>query len=144
MSAWRQKAIEVCPDLRKEFEDPEMTIYEVFFELLPRVRQAHSRGDNDELRLIYAYAEWCFAQKARDLWNSAGVAFYEHLVDNPVTFAAIPQWLSPGVFADVRTLFEARLSPAEYRRLCDAYCEKHGPLDQPRPIHVEGPDDWTV
>ncbi len=144
MSAWRQKAIGLCADLREEFEDPQMTIYQVFSELLPRVREAHSRGDNDELRRIYAYAEWCFDQKAKDLWNAAGVAFYEHLVDDPVTFAAIPHWLSPEVFAGVRTLFEARLEPAEYRQLCDAYFEKHGPLDQPRPIPVEGPNDWTV
>jgi hypothetical protein len=83
MSAWRRKAIELFPDLRSEVEDPDATIYSVFFALLPRCREAHDRDDTSELEKIYGFAEWCASQKAKDLWNSAGVAFYEHLFDEP-------------------------------------------------------------
>jgi hypothetical protein len=34
MSVWRQKAIECLPEERKDFEDPESSIYLVFSELL--------------------------------------------------------------------------------------------------------------
>jgi len=144
MSAWRHRAIELFPDLREEFEDPEATIYNVFLELLPRVREAHARGDIEEMKRLYGYAEWCFQQKAKELWNAAGVAFYEHLVDDPITFDAIPEWLPRPVFVGVCSLFEARLKPADYRRLCDAYSKKHGPIDLPRPITADGPDDWAI
>ena len=73
MSTWRRKAIETFPDLRREFEQSDMTIYQVFFELLPRVRDAHARADGQELQRIYDFARWCFHQKAYDLWNAAAV-----------------------------------------------------------------------
>ena len=100
MSTWRRKAIEAFPDLSRDFEDPETSIYMVFFELLPRVRAAHNRGDTVELERIYDFAHWCSRQKAQDLWNAAGVAFYEHLVDELITREQIPHWLSPDVFND--------------------------------------------
>lgn len=77
MSVWRKKAIELFSDLRFEFQHTDTTIYRVFFELLPRVREAHLRNDTEELNKIYGYAKWCFRQKVKDLWNAAGVAFYE-------------------------------------------------------------------
>ena len=35
MSKWRQKAIECLPECKREFEQPDTSIYMVFFELLP-------------------------------------------------------------------------------------------------------------
>ena len=147
MSAWRQRAIELFPDLREDFEDSDTTIYDVFCELLPRVREAHARDDNEELRRIYSYAEWCMHQDAHDIWNAAGVAFYEHLVDDPLTFAAIPSWVPPDVFMSVSGLFEARLESDDYRRLCEVYSAKHGLIEiaQPRVSTViDGTDDWHI
>src|SRR5438552_15545583 len=81
LAVWRRKALELFPELRSEFQRPESSIYTVFFELLPMVRQAHDGNDVDLLRRIYGFAEWCLEQTAKDLWNAAGVAFYEHLFD---------------------------------------------------------------
>jgi hypothetical protein len=125
MSTWRRKAIEAFPDLRQEFEQPDTTIYQVFFELLPRVQDAHARGDTQELQRIYDFARWCFHQKTDDLWNAAGVAFYEHLVDDPTTRSQIPRWLQPDVFEGCKGLFEARLEPELFRELCDRYSRRH-------------------
>jgi 16S rRNA A1518/A1519 N6-dimethyltransferase RsmA/KsgA/DIM1 with predicted DNA glycosylase/AP lyase activity len=121
MSTWRRKAIELFPDLQKEFEQPRATIYSVFFELLPRVHLAHELGDEEELRRIYGFAAWCFQQKSKDLWNSAGVVFYEHLVDRRTTRDEIPRWLAPDQFADLKELFAARMEPEKYQQLCDRY-----------------------
>jgi hypothetical protein len=121
MSTWRRKAIECFPDLQGEFEQSETTLYTVFFELLPRVRDAHVRNDTEELQRIYGYAEWCSRQRGYDLGNAAGVAFYEHLVDSQVTFRQIPRWLPPDIFEAVKSLFQMRLTEGRYEELCDLY-----------------------
>lgn len=119
MSAWRRKVIEFFPDLRQEIESQELTIHQVFFELLPRCREAHDRGDTAELKRIYEFADWCASQKAKDLWNAAGVAFYEHLADSKQTLEAMPKWVRRSVFENIAGLLEERVGPqrvAELRR----------------------------
>ena len=121
MSTWRHKAIETFPDLRAEFEKPSISIYGVFFELFPRVRDAHARGDTAELQCIYNFARWCFDQKHGDLSGAAVVAFYEHLVDEPLTRDQIPRWLPPKIFKACESLFQARLTPQEFLEFRERY-----------------------
>jgi hypothetical protein len=121
MSTWRRKAIQIFPDLRQEFEKPGFNIYGVFFELLPRVRDAHARDDMAELRRIYGFARWCFEQEHGDLSNAAAVAFYEHLVDERGTREEIPRWLPPKIFRACEPLFQARLAPGEFMELRETY-----------------------
>lgn len=121
MASWRRKVLTWFPDLRSEAERPNFTVYQAFFILLPRVREAHQAGDTETLCRIYGFAEWCAAQKAKDLWNAAGVAFYEHLFDSHRSlWPEIVRWLSPAVIADCQGLWEWRLAAedlAEVRRL---------------------------
>lgn len=114
MSSWRRKVLTWFPDLRSEADEPDFNIYSVFFELLPRVREAHQAADTLSLQRIYAFAEWCLRQQAKELWNAAGVAFYEHLFDShrPL-WPEIVQWLSPKVVADCMGLWECRLKAEE-------------------------------
>ena len=107
MSAWKRRAIELFPDLRSQIQ--EASIYGVFVELLPRVREAHADGDFEELRRIYGFAEWCHRQKARHLWNAAGVSFYEHLVDEEPTRREMLVWIKPDIFEDLDGLFRSRM-----------------------------------
>jgi hypothetical protein len=119
MSTWRRRAMEVFPDLRSEIEAADATIYSVFFELLPRCRNAHARDDTCELEKIYGFADWCARQKAKDLWNAAGVAFYEHLADSNRTLESIPRWVRRAIFEDIAGLLEMRVGAervAELRR----------------------------
>lgn len=125
MSTWRRKAIEAFPDLRHDFEQADASIYDVFVELLARTRDAHARADERELQRIHDFGRWCLHQKADDLWNAAGVSFYEHLVDEPITLAAIPRWLQPDVFETCKGLFAARLEPEEFRTLCERYAKRN-------------------
>lgn len=121
MSTWRRKALELFPDLREEIEDPGTSVMSLFFELLPRCRSAHDRGDLEELKKIYGFADWCATQKAKELWNAAGVGFYEHLADSNRTLEAIPLWVRRPIFEDISGLLEARVGPARVAELRKRY-----------------------
>jgi len=125
MAPWQQKALELFPDLQPDIEDVDANIYTLFFELLPRCLEAHEQGDTDELKKIYGYAEWCSHQKEKDLWNAAGVAFYEHLVDEPQTRDQVARWLSPEIFEQVSSLFEWRMGSEAFALLKAQYREQH-------------------
>lgn len=124
MATWRRKFLALVPDLRREAQRPGFNAYQAFFELLPRVRKAHRDGDTETLRRIYGFAEWCFEQKAKELWNPAGVAFYEHLFDSHRSlWPEFVRWLSPRVVEGCWGLWEWRLNAellAEVRRLFTA------------------------
>lgn len=126
MSSWRRKATELFYDERHDFLGKDDTIHTLFFILLPRVRRAHRENNKTELEKIYSFAEWCMNQKAKDLWNAAGVAFYEHLVDEKLTREAIPQWIKPTVFEKIQYLFKDRLEQGDYEILIDHYNNAHG------------------
>ena len=126
MSAWRRRAIEAWPEAVAFIQNPETTIYLLFFELLAWVQKAHDESNEAQLQRIYGFAHWCLGTSSRDLQNAAAVAFFEHLVDEEPTRRAIPRWVQPGAFADLRSLFEARMSPETYIELCRAYESRWG------------------
>ena len=118
MASWRRRALALFPDLRSHVEQPDSSIYMLFFDLLPMSQEAHQAGDEELLRRIYGFAEWCFEQKTKDMWNAAGVAFYEHLFDDhQPPWAEIVQWLSPRVIEDCWGLWEWRLAEGELSKL---------------------------
>ena len=121
MSEWRRKAIEMFPDLRPELQRKDYTIYMAFFDLFPRLREAQNRGDKEEMQRIGEFAAWCARQKAKDLWNAAGVSFYEHLAFHEETIQLIPELVPPDVFADVRSLLEGQLGAERYAQLVEEY-----------------------
>jgi hypothetical protein len=117
MAAWRRRALELFPQLRRELNDREYTVYSLFFDLLPMLRKAHDAGDTELQRRIYRFAEWCSQQSAKDLWNAAGVAFYEHLLDSLAYSEQVIPWLSPRVVYTHWGLWEAMLSPSEWAKV---------------------------
>lgn len=117
MSLWRKKAIECAPELKDDFQSPDLSPYTVFAELLPILKQAHIDNDKDRLAKIYDYAEWCHRQKEEKLWNAAGVSFYEHLVDDEATFPHFTQWISKNIYADIRELLNQRASEEQMKQL---------------------------
>jgi hypothetical protein len=131
MSAWRRKAIEAFPELRRELNSKPYSVYRLFFDLLPMARQAHADGDQDSLRRVYGFAEWCLQQRSEEPGNAAGVAFYEHLFDSTGReyWGEIAQLLSPVVVNLVWPLWEFRMSRDQFQQL-QAILVAHG-----RPIH---------
>jgi hypothetical protein len=121
MSAWRQKAIDCLPELKQEFESPETSIYDVFIEMRTALVEFHKSDNKERVRKIYDFAEWCFFQKSKDLWNAAGVSFYEHLGDYPETLKEMKRWVKPKIYADIRGLLELRLSLKDMNDLDTAY-----------------------
>jgi hypothetical protein len=121
MSAWRKKAIECLPELRKDFEDPEESIYLVFSAMLSAAIDFHKENNIDRLQKIYDFAEWCLRQKSKDLWNAAGVSFYEHLGDQTETRQDIRRWVKPEIYAEIRELLEVRLSDKEMQQIDSSY-----------------------
>jgi hypothetical protein len=113
MAAWRRHALELFPTLREDINSGDYTIYMLYFDLLPMVRDAHDANDRDVLRKIYSFAEWCLAQQSEDLWNAAGVAFYEHLFDETGYRPQVAPWLSPKVVEECWSLWKVRLSTQE-------------------------------
>ena len=119
MSVWRRKAIESFPELRRELNDRHEidTVYGLWIEyLFPLWSDAHRYGNDDKLNRIYRYADWCFQQRSEDLMNSAGVCFYEHVLDHGGWERVLAR-LSNATIADVWGLWELRLSDAEMAAL---------------------------
>lgn len=104
----------MLPELRHllESEDEIWSPHALWFELLPRVREAHRAGDDTFLERVYGCAEWCRVQPERAVWNAVGVSFYEHLLDLPWMRPLVAPWLSEGAVADAWPLWEWRLPAA--------------------------------
>jgi hypothetical protein len=121
MSVWRKKAIELLPGLKPEFNRADLTIYDVFIYLLPATVQAHKQNDKVLLKQYYDFAAWCFRQKEKDLWNAAGVAFYEHLGGFSETFNEMHLWIDKQVYNQIKGLLELRLPKEKLSSLDKRY-----------------------
>ena len=115
MELWRTKLIESFPELRAEWESSNETIYTVFMELNAKCHEAHDRGDQATLSKIYDFAAWCSRQKEKDIWNAAGVSFYEHVIDNPIALKEIPRWIPPDIFREIASLLQWRMGRSFFR-----------------------------
>jgi hypothetical protein len=123
MSSWRRMALELLPEQKFQNSRDYFSVYMIFFDLLPLAVSAHQSLNEDLLQRIYKYAEWCWTQKDKssDTYNAVCVAFYEHLVDEEITSEAIPKWIKPVIFEDIRDVFEPRMTTDEYQALLLRY-----------------------
>lgn len=123
MSTWRRIALEIFPKHNFQNSRDYFSVYMILFDLRPLVISTHQLQDEDLLRRIYKYAEWCWTQKDKssDTYNAVCVAFYEHLVDEEITCEAIPKWTKPEIFEDIRDVFEPRMTADEYQALLLRY-----------------------
>lgn len=121
MSVWRRKAIECMPENRTELQNPQTSIYGAFMDLLAATKIAHEQKDIAKLRSCYAFAEWCFSQREQDLWNAAGVTFYEHLGDNEATRKEMPKWVKRSIYMQIRDLLVFRLGEDTVKQIDKLY-----------------------
>jgi hypothetical protein len=89
----------------------------VFAELLSSVRRAHLVDDPTKLSKIYGFAEWSFRHPNKQLWNAAGVSFYEHAFDDRADIDGVMQWISPKTRAGVSALWEQRFQPSTFAEI---------------------------
>jgi hypothetical protein len=124
MAAWRRRALELFPELKNELNQRDYSIYRLFGDLRRIVWRAHDAGDDAMLSAVYGYAAWCLGQRSGELWNAAGVSFYEHLFDerkDRADWAKVAPWLSAQVVRSVWGLWEWRLTPDEMRDLAKLF-----------------------
>jgi hypothetical protein len=124
MAAWRRNALRLFPELHDQIEGGDaFSPYAFFFLLLPFARDAHKRGDQEALRRVYGFAQWCHHQRAgSELPNAVDVAFYEHLFDDWSLREQTVAWLSPTIRTDLWPLWKLRLDEqktAPLRQLLD-------------------------
>jgi hypothetical protein len=100
------------------------SVMELFFLLLPKVRDAIRGDDQDFQCRAFAFAEWCMWQNEKDLWNSAGVTFYAHLFDSARDTDTVCSWLSKKVFADIESLLDVRSPPDRVAAIRAAFHKK--------------------
>jgi hypothetical protein len=58
------------------------------------------------LKRIYGFAVWCARQPEKELWNAAGVAFFEKLARHKNIIDELPTWVPKDVFENVSALLE--------------------------------------
>jgi hypothetical protein len=104
------------PELGRDLTRRNYGVYSLFFDLLPLVRAAFETENEGLARRIFAFAEWCAVQTAKELWNPAGLAFYEHLFDQPAYSEQVIPLLSPRVVYTHWGPWEARVSTKEWAR----------------------------
>jgi hypothetical protein len=126
MAASRRRALEVFPQLRHHLQRRGYSVYQLFFDLLPMSREAHDINDSEALGRIYGFADWCFRQREKGLWNPAGVAFYEQVFDvAEEKWPDILPWIPSDVERDCWTLWNLRLGPAKEARLRKLFAQRN-------------------
>ncbi|MFY9550333.1 MAG: hypothetical protein WAU32_04220 [Thermoanaerobaculia bacterium] len=121
MAVWRRRARELFPELSRELAVDAYSVHQLFFDLVPRVEQAHADGNEEFLKRAYGFAGWCGSQNGKDLWNAAGVAFFEHAFDRWNQRHLVVPWLSPQVIADSWPLWESRLNRVQLSELRELF-----------------------
>ena len=121
-TTWQDLAKVLLPKVYDGFcsneawKDANGSVMSFFFELLAATKRAHRNNDEEFLVCAYAFAHWCMMQPDRDLWNSAGVAFFADMFGDLPADTVAP-WIESGVFAEVVPLIEFRLGAERARRI---------------------------
>lgn len=113
MSTWKRKALDLFPnhrDGRYSFQQPNMSIYQIYFELKSDLDDYIQEKDQEAIERIFKFVNWCFEQreKAPDIWNATATVFLEHLADTDERAELIPYWVKPEIFKDMRDEFYKR------------------------------------
>lgn len=117
VAVWRRKVIELFPQLRNDLNCDGSSLSEVFLELRLMLPEAHASGNDELLQRIYSFAEWCSQQPSKELWNTVGVGFYEHLFWELEDAERVAVWLSPGVVFDHWALWEWAVPKDDWNRI---------------------------
>ena len=121
MEPWRTKFSETFPEIFAQWESSDETIYTAFMELNAKCQDAHDQNDQVTLSKIYDFAAWCARQTDEDVWNAAGVSFYEHIIDHPIALKEIPRWIPPDVFQEISSLLQWRMGDEAFLELKARY-----------------------
>ncbi|MFO0798310.1 MAG: hypothetical protein U0804_12605 [Gemmataceae bacterium] len=117
MAVWRRRALALFPQLGRDLNRRDYSVYSLFIDLKPLLRAALDAGDEVFIRGVFGFAEWCALSPNKDLWNPAGVAFYEHLFDYPAYSDQMLLLLTSSVVFTHWPLWGALAPPDEWARV---------------------------
>jgi len=128
---WRQKGLKLLPELESDFNDEEFTPYLALTEVKNIALTALKSNKNHLVEKCFEYAEWCFRQDEEDLWNAAGICFYEYIYDQDEVLEKVVEIVSIEIFEDIKGLLEQRYSgdrSEKYVRINSYYEAKRSKL----------------
>lgn len=113
MSTWKRLAVQLFPEHSSgldAFQKSHMNIYQIFFALKKDVDEYIQMNNQEGLKRIFEFTEWCFEQRNHnhDIWNAAATAFLEHLADNDTRAEIIPLCVKPDIFLAMKSEFKKR------------------------------------
>lgn len=105
---WQDAGRAAFPEFARKLDQHEddYHAYMFFGELRGLACKAHLAGDEATLRRVHGFVEWALDHKDRNIWNPAGIGFYESFLDFPECLKAAVPWLSPYVIWQVWDLWE--------------------------------------
>jgi hypothetical protein len=132
MSTWRQKAVELFPEMVDQFEEVD-TPYLLWSELLSAFFRAYEQVPRDEslIRRIYNYSDWCCDQPGGEtasdhLPTCVSVSFYEHIPTHTAAREDMPRWWMVEDISAEPSMFRYFLSEQQFEMLKDYLTqEKH-------------------
>ena len=104
MSAWRRKAIEWLPDLKRVVSEAPSPMA-LWIELLSEFDAAFRVCDADKTDRILKYARWCWQGRNEQAVIAVKCAFFEHLPLHRGMCEEIPRWFSRAEFDRLRPVF---------------------------------------
>jgi hypothetical protein len=118
MSTWRRRALILFPQLSVQLQGEIRDSAMFFMELVDLAEEAHKTKDIELLRRILGFAEWSLHQD-KELWNGAGIGFYESLFDL-VDWEEIVPWLSPFAAEQIRKTWAVMGREGRFDKLLDS------------------------
>jgi len=119
---WKSEAIQRFSELAAQISDTD-TPYLLWFELLDSFRAAYQAPRNEDLiRRIYAYADWCVAQPQgsttdNDLATCVTVCFTEHIPTIPEALDDMPRWFTREDVERMKETFTYLIGEGGYSKL---------------------------
>lgn len=125
--AWRDEALRRFPELLDRFMDAD-TPYLLWIELHFAFVKAYTGKclDEDMIRRIYAYADWCCSQPQGetaedDLGTCVVVCFYEHIPQTPAALDDMPHWFSYDAILLMKEVFSYHVGEEGYKRILERF-----------------------
>jgi hypothetical protein len=137
---WEALARVLVPELYAAFringERSDGSVMPFMALLLQATTVAHRENDEQFLVNAYAFAHWCVAHPDRDLWNSAGVCFFERLFDDMPADEVAP-WIASDAFAEISPLLEARFGAERARKIRKRFEARKETVERNYPAVIE-------
>jgi hypothetical protein len=131
MKEWQVVAIQMLPELQSEIKEAQ-TPMALWVQAIFHFDEAYEEPRNDDfIRRIYAYADWCLNQDAGEtaaehLPTCVAICFWEHIPTFAPARDDMPRWIS---FDDVMAnqhFFRYSLSDEEFDGLKGLYSNVKG------------------